>query len=188
MTSPQFPVTSGRAAVRPSNTLSSHAGRARGVALPESALLALALPRVDWCDAYAVSFPAAPPGQPRQWADAIFGSAPPWMSVLFGIREVLVRLVGIEPGGSHVFDTVAATDDEVLLGTDQKHLSFGSVLLEPSRGRPEHRGPGAQPPRAGVFGHDPAPPHRRAHIAHRAARTIGRSRAMTATRSCDPSA
>ena len=134
MTSPQFPVTSGRAAVRPSNTLSSHAGRARGVALPESALLALALPRVDWCDAYAVSFPAAPPGQPRQWADAIFGSAPPWMSVLFGIREVLVRLVGIEPGGSHVFDTVAATDDEVLLGTDHKHLSFrASVLLEPSR-------------------------------------------------------
>jgi len=134
MRSPQFPVTSGRAAVRPSNTLSSHAGRARGVALPESALLALALPRVDWCDAYAVSFPAAPPGQPRQWADAIFGSAPPWMSVLFGIREVLVRLVGIEPGGSHVFDTVAATDDEVLLGTDHKHLSFrASVLLEPSR-------------------------------------------------------
>lgn len=54
--------------------------------------------------------------------------------MLFAVREVLVRLVGIEPGGSHVFDTVGGTEDEVLLGTDQEHLSFrASVLLEPTR-------------------------------------------------------
>jgi Protein of unknown function (DUF2867) len=112
----------------------SQPSRARSVALPESRLLALALPRVDWYDAYALSFPTTPPGQPQQWADAIFRAPPPWISVLFAIREGLVRLVGIERGGRHVFDAVAVTDNEVLLGTDQKHLSFrASVLVEPSR-------------------------------------------------------
>ncbi len=115
-------------------TPSSRRSRAMAVALPDSPLLGPALPRVDWCDAYAVSYPAAPPGQPQQWADAIFRSPPAGIGVLFAAREVLVRLVGIEPGGSHVFDAVATTEREVLLGIDQEHLSFrASVLLEPSR-------------------------------------------------------
>lgn len=122
------------AADRPTVTPQPRRSRAMAVALPESPLLARALPRVDWCDAYAVFFPDTPPGRPQQWADAIFRSPPPWVSMLFAVREVLVRFVGIEPGGQHVFDAVAGTEREVLLGTDQKHLSFrASVLLEPSR-------------------------------------------------------
>ena len=47
---------------------------------------------------------------------------------------MLVRLVGIEPGGRHVFDTVARAPHEVLVGTDQRHLGFrASVLLEQDR-------------------------------------------------------
>ena len=47
---------------------------------------------------------------------------------------MLVRMVGIEPGGDHVFDTVSWTPNEVLLGTDQGHLGFrASVLVEPGR-------------------------------------------------------
>ena len=118
---------------RPINTPSSRRSRATAVALPHSPLLARALPRVDWSDAYEVPS-RTPPGQPQQWAEAIFHSPPPWIGVLFASREVLVRLVGIEPGGSHVFDSVATTDGEVLLCTDQDHLSFrASVLLEPHR-------------------------------------------------------
>ena len=104
------------------------------VALPESSLLAGALPSIDWADAYAVSFPGRPPGNPQEWSDAIFHSPPLWVTVLFGVREVVVRLVGIERGGSHAFDTVSWNADEVLLGVDQRHLSFrASVLLEPTR-------------------------------------------------------
>jgi hypothetical protein len=104
------------------------------VAVPESALLVGALPGVEWSDAYAVSFPGRPPGHPQDWVDAIFHSPPLWIGVLFGAREVLVRIVGIERGGSHAFDTVSANDDEVLIGIDQRHLSFrASVLLEPTR-------------------------------------------------------
>jgi hypothetical protein len=54
--------------------------------------------------------------------------------LLFGARELVVRAVGIERGGRHVFDIVARTEHEVLLGADQAHLSFrASVLVEPDR-------------------------------------------------------
>jgi hypothetical protein len=110
------------------------AGRAYPVSVPETPLLTGALPRVDWTDAYAVSFPGRPPGDPQQWADAVFHGPPAWVAALFGVREALVRVVGIEPGGDHAFDTVAWHPDEVLLGTDQGHLSFrASVLFEPRR-------------------------------------------------------
>jgi len=109
-------------------------GRVSTVAVPRSALLAVALPGIDWSDAYAVSFPDRPPGDPQEWADAIFHSPPAWVAALFGVREVLVRVVGIERGGPHAFDTVSWNADEVLLGIDQRHLSFrASVLLEPTR-------------------------------------------------------
>ncbi len=47
---------------------------------------------------------------------------------------MVVRLVGIERGGGHVFATVNWRPDEVLVGTDQGHLGFrASVLVEPGR-------------------------------------------------------
>ena len=50
------------------------------------------------------------------------------------MRELLVRAVGIERGGRHVFKTVSRTDNEVLLGVDQAHLGFrASVLVEVDR-------------------------------------------------------
>lgn len=104
------------------------------VAVPDSELVARALPRVDWSDAFAVECPGGPAGDPRQWADAIFGPPPVWVRALFLVRETLVRLIGIERGPRNAFATVASRDDEVLVGADQKHLSFrASVLLEPSR-------------------------------------------------------
>jgi Protein of unknown function (DUF2867) len=106
-------------------------GRVAATAVPESRLLTHALPAVDHTDAYAVTFPYAPPGDPQEWADAIFRNGPPWVKALFGVRKLLVRLVGIEPGDRHVFDTVAWQPDEVLVGVDQSHLGFrASVLFE----------------------------------------------------------
>jgi hypothetical protein len=106
-------------------------GRVAATAVPQSRLLAHALPVVDHADAYAVTFPYQPPGDPQEWADAIFGKVPLWVKALFRVREFLVRLVGIEPGDRHVFDTVAWQPDEVLVGVDQSHLGFrASVLFE----------------------------------------------------------
>ncbi len=109
--------------------------RAYGVPPPNSPLLADALPDADWSDAYAVEIPEeASRRDPQEWADAVFHAPPRWIQLLFGVRELLVRTVGIERGGEHVFDTVSRTDDEVLLGVDQSHLGFrASVLVERDR-------------------------------------------------------
>jgi Protein of unknown function (DUF2867) len=111
-------------------------GRVYATAFPTTRLLPRALAFVDWSDSYAVGIPRDRHGHDAQeWADAIFRAPPsPLARLLFGAREVLVRAVGIEPGGSHVFDTVARTETEVLLGVDQKHLGYrASVLVEPDR-------------------------------------------------------
>lgn len=110
-------------------------GRVHAISLPSTPLLTGALPDVDWSDAYAVHTPAgALRRDPQEWADAIFHGPPLWIRLLFGVRELVVRMVGIERGGSHVFATVNWRPDEVLIGTDQGHLAFrASVLVEPGR-------------------------------------------------------
>ena len=109
--------------------------RVHAVPVPSTPLLARALPRVDWSDAYAVEVPGDAGGAcAQEWAEAIFHSPPSWIRLLFGLREVLVTVIGIERGGAHVFDTVDWRSNEVLLGTDQGHLGFrASVLVEPGR-------------------------------------------------------
>ena len=98
-------------------------------------LIACTLLRVDWSDAFAVAVPFAARGRPPEvWAEAIFRRPPRSVRVLFAVREVLVRLCGIEPGTRRAFDLVAWSPDEVLVGIDQRHLAFrASVLVQPDR-------------------------------------------------------
>lgn len=108
--------------------------RAEAVAPPRTPLLAGALVRVDWTDAYAVAALPGTPSDPQVWADAVFRDPPRWVLAALGLRELLVGLVGIERDGGRGFDTLARTDDEVLLGTDASHLGFRvSVRREPER-------------------------------------------------------
>jgi hypothetical protein len=110
-------------------------GAAFPVSVPSTPLLAHALPSLTWSDAYAVCLPIGwQKHDPQEWADAIFHKPPWWVRILFEVRNVVVRAVGIEPGDTHVFDTLDWRPDEVLLGTDQRHLDFrASVLVEPGR-------------------------------------------------------
>jgi hypothetical protein len=111
-------------------------GRVYATQLPATRLLAHPMRFVDWSDSYAVGIPLDEPRRdPQEWADALFRSSPPLaVRALFGVRELLVRAVGIERGGRHVFTTVSRTDDEVLLGVDQSHLGFrASVLVDHDR-------------------------------------------------------
>jgi hypothetical protein len=110
------------------------AERARPVPVPRTPLLATALPRVDFADAHAVVARPGMPADPQVWADAVFRDPPAWVVAALGLREALVGIVGIARGGASSFDTVARTADEVLLGTDERHLDFrASVLREPDR-------------------------------------------------------
>lgn len=113
--------------------LRADAERARPVPVPDSALLATALPRVDFADAFAVDRRPGTPTDPQVWADALF-DLPRWVAALLGLRDSLVGAVGIARSGPDATATVARRDDELLFGTDEGHLDFrGSVLCEPDR-------------------------------------------------------
>lgn len=102
--------------------------------MPRTALLAEALPRVDWADAYAVPLRPGLPTDPQTWADAAFHDPPAAVVALLRLRNALVELVGIERSDTSAFDTVARTADEVLLGSDAEHLDFRvSVLCDTNR-------------------------------------------------------
>ena len=108
--------------------------RARAVPVPDTPLLQGALPRVDFADAYALPCGPSAPRDPETWADALRHSPPAWVAVLLAARERLVGLVGIERAGPSAFALQARRDDELLVGADQRHLSFrASLLREPER-------------------------------------------------------
>jgi hypothetical protein len=108
--------------------------RSRPTEVPVGGLMDGALPRVDFADAHAVDVLPGMPGDPQVWADAIFRDPPAVVVGLLGLRQALVGLVGITRGDTSAFDTVSRTDDEVLLGTDDRHLDFrASVRREPHR-------------------------------------------------------
>ncbi|HEY5788641.1 MAG TPA: DUF2867 domain-containing protein [Microlunatus sp.] len=104
-------------------------GRPREVAVPQTGLLAGALPRVDWSDAFTVAGPVGGRIDPHVWADAIFHNAPGWVRGLLAVRQSIVVLVGIDRGRPDTFATRRSSDDEILLGTDERHLSFRASVL-----------------------------------------------------------
>ena len=136
-THPQSGRTTIRGPLKTQRIYASRPGPVHAIPVPSTPLLARALPNVTWADAYAVVLrpgTAVYDAQEWEWAEAIFDGPPRWVRLLFGVREVVVRAVGIEPGGRHVFDTLDWRPGEVLLGTDKRHLRFrASVLVEPGQ-------------------------------------------------------
>lgn len=100
------------------------AERAQAATVPKTELLRTALDRVDYADAYAITARPGMPTDPQVWADALFRDPPAVVSAGMWVRDRVVRLVGIAPSGDTTFATVARTDDEVLLGSDENHLDF----------------------------------------------------------------
>lgn len=110
------------------------AERARAVPVPDTPLLAAALPRVDFTDAFAVRRRPGMPDDPQVWADALFHDPPRWVVALLDLRDSLVGAVGLARSGPDSFATRARRDGELLFGMDDVHLDFrGSVLCEPDR-------------------------------------------------------
>jgi hypothetical protein len=108
--------------------------RSRATEAPTGGLLDGALPRVDFVDAHEVRWRPGMPTDPQVWADAIFRDPPAWVVAALGLRQALVGLVGIDRGDGSSFATVARAADEVLLGTDERHLDFrASVRREATR-------------------------------------------------------
>lgn len=98
--------------------------------LPHDGLLAGALRRVDDGDVWETPLVADDSRSVDAWHAALVSATPGWVDRLMGLRNRLVRLVGIEPvpngsaGPGAGFPVLARTDDEILLGIDDVHLAF----------------------------------------------------------------
>jgi hypothetical protein len=79
----------------------------------------------DFLDCYSVPSTLTP----RQ-AAARGLALPAWAAALLSLRNALVRPFGLKTGGdSPIFPTAHETEDEIILGTDDKHLDFRIGLI-----------------------------------------------------------
>jgi hypothetical protein len=84
------------------------------------------MPRPDWAATTTVTVPDGTARDAEGWARAIFavGSAPSWIKVLFGVREVVARVLRIPPGEPGMLAVREVRDGEALIDTDDRHLRF----------------------------------------------------------------
>lgn len=94
------------------------------------------MPRSDWATATIVTVPAGAPVDSLTWARAIFDarSVPVWAKALYGVREVLVRVLGIPAGDRSMLAVEHVQNGEAIIDTDDAHLHFvAGVRAEPER-------------------------------------------------------
>lgn len=112
------------------------------VAVPAASSVVNLYPAPDLADAYAVTLPIETVASPEQLARILFARQPAWAATLMKIRDTLVagfglktasQLVAVDEAGRAkrvgIFKIYAATEDEIVLGEDDKHLDFRISLL-----------------------------------------------------------
>jgi hypothetical protein len=84
------------------------------------------IPVPDHADVVLVPLPDGAPVDPHAWAEAVFapGSAPSWVRALFGLREALVGLIGVDRAPRDVFAVGEVSGQEALISADAGHLDF----------------------------------------------------------------
>ena len=80
----------------------------------------------DFLDCYSVPSSLSP-----REAAAKGLALPRWANSLLGLRNALVRPFGLKTGETDqpIFPTCLETEDEIILGTDDKHLNFRIGLI-----------------------------------------------------------
>ncbi|MEX2132951.1 MAG: DUF2867 domain-containing protein [Acidimicrobiia bacterium] len=87
------------------------------------------IPQPDFADVVLVSIPATDHPiieDPAWWAERVFSlrSMPRWIALLLGLRQMLVRLIGVNRAPSSVFDVKSVVGEEALIAGDDSHLDF----------------------------------------------------------------
>ena len=98
-----------------------------GRAGPHRVSLALRdIPAPDFADVSILLVPGGAPTDPALWAREIFDirRTPVPVRALMALRQALVPLLGIDRGSQEVFTVREQLGEEVLLGSDEKHLDF----------------------------------------------------------------
>lgn len=92
------------------------------------------LPDADWADRFELALDGKGVTA-AEAAERSLGRSPRWVRVLLGLRNRIVSVVGLKsaaPSGRlgliGAFPVVSKSDDEVVLGFDDKHLDFRIVV------------------------------------------------------------
>ena len=122
--------------------------RVESIAPPQTPLLAGALARIDFADAFRSRLPTGAPDDLDAVASALVDvfETQPALRFVMRLRDAIVRPFGLRrsdtfkapaprsfrPGDrSPLFRVLARNDDEILLGEDDSHLDFRlSILVE----------------------------------------------------------
>jgi hypothetical protein len=120
--------------------------RVRKVDLPAGTLVAQAFPRLDYADCYCVPLPAGAPNDLDAMARVALGGTPHWITLLMRLRDQIVGPFGLKTStqvarrtGNNgrlqigdqlgIFKVFDRTDNELLLGEDDRHLDFRLSVL-----------------------------------------------------------
>ncbi len=84
------------------------------------------LSRPDWADTVVEPVPTGIDADASTWAKEIFSvrSSPRWVKGLLGLRQALVRLIGVRPAQAGVFAVTAVVGNEAIIDHDERHLRF----------------------------------------------------------------
>lgn len=93
------------------------------------------LPGADWADRFELALDGKGVTA-AEAAELSLGRSPRWVRNLLGLRNRLVALVGLKPAAPKpgrfglvgMFPVLSKSDDEVVLGFDDKHLDFRIVV------------------------------------------------------------
>ena len=94
-----------------------------------TALLSAAGLRRDWADCQRLVVSARANTDVDDWVDALFHDLPPWVATALRLRDRAVGVLGLRPAGTSNFPVVARAADEVLVGSDDRHLDFRASVL-----------------------------------------------------------
>lgn len=118
----------------------------RQVALPSRSALASAFESVNLADAFSIQLPSDASKDPDVLARFIFSVQPSWIGALIHLRDAIVASLGLktakhlatlsrDPKANRIsiFKVFGASDTEVVLGENDKHLDFRvSILCAPA--------------------------------------------------------
>lgn len=119
--------------------------------MPPAGLAARAFTRRDFADAYAARLPQGAACDVEAFARAFFTATPRWAALLMALRDRVVAPLGLktsrraapprpermtfQPGDVRgIFRVFAHTENEILIGEDDRHLDFRVGLVVAPRG------------------------------------------------------
>ena len=96
-------------------------------AMPTTLLLASGI-RDDWTNGQRQPLSPNASADPAEWARVLFHEPSKAVTTTLAVRDRLVALVGLRTSSDESFRVVAREDDEVLIGSDDRHLDFRASI------------------------------------------------------------